>query len=135
MSVVDALLFANEAFYRAFADRDIDSMDGLWSDREPIVCIHPGWDLLTGRDEVMQSWASIIGNPNSPDISCHAAVAHYSGDLGVVVCYEEPDGQFLLATNMFIRDGRLWKMIHHQSGPTQGHPPPDEENRDPERWN
>ena len=135
MSDVDALLFANEAFYRAFADRDRDAMDAIWGDREPIVCIHPGWDLLSGRDEVMQSWAAIMGNPNSPDIGCHATVAHSKGDVGVVICYEELDGQFLLATNMFVRDGRLWKLIHHQSGPTEGRPPPPEETQGPERWN
>ena len=27
----EAVLFANEAFYRAFADRDIDAMDALWA--------------------------------------------------------------------------------------------------------
>ena len=135
MSDIDALLFANEAFYRAFADRDAQAMDAVWGEREPIVCMHPGWDLLTGREAVMRSWAAIIANPRSPDIGCHAAVAHAKGDLGVVICYEELEDQFLLATNMFLRDGRLWKMIHHQSGPTQGRPPPEEDAPEPERWN
>ena len=122
MSDIDVLLFANEAFYRAFADRDADAMEAIWAEREPIVCLHPGWDLLTGREAVLQSWAAIINNPNSPDITCHAAVAHTEGDIGVVVCYEELGGQFLLATNIFIHEGSLWKMIHHHSGPTQGRP-------------
>ena len=29
----DAVLFSNEAFYRAFADRDFAAMDALWSRR------------------------------------------------------------------------------------------------------
>jgi len=40
---IQAALFANEAFYRAFADRDIDAMDALWARGEPVLCIHPGW--------------------------------------------------------------------------------------------
>ena len=39
----DAVLFTNEAFYRAFADRDLAAMDGLWSRHGSVTCIHPGW--------------------------------------------------------------------------------------------
>ena len=134
MAEIDALLFANEAFYRAFADRDGAAMDEVWGHREPIACIHPGWDLLTGREAVMRSWAAIIANPDSPAITCRAALARVEGGVGAVVCYEELDGQFLLATNVFVRDGRLWKMVHHQSGPTRGRPP-EEDPPDPGRWN
>ncbi len=135
MADIDALLFANEAFYRAFADRDRAAMEDAWATREPIVCIHPGWDLLTGREAVMRSWAAIIANPNSPDIRCHSAVAHVRGEVGLVVCYEELEGGFLLATNIFIRQGRLWKMIHHQSGPTRGRAPPGDAKPEPGRLN
>ena len=40
------------------------------------------------------------------------------GDVGIVICFEQIEDQFLIATNMFVREGRIWKMIHHQSGPT-----------------
>ena len=122
MSEVDALLFANEAFYRAFADRDYPAMAAVWAETEPVVCVHPGWDVLAGRDGVLRSWAAILGNPDSPDIRCHEAVAHVLGEVAMVVCYEEIDGQYLIATNVFLREGRIWKMIHHQSGPTSGRP-------------
>jgi ketosteroid isomerase-like protein len=135
VSEIDALLFANEAFYRAFADRDVKAMEAAWSEREPIVCIHPGWDVLTGREAVLQSWAAIIANPNSPDIKCHDAVAFVQGDVGVVVCYEELEGQFLIATNLFVHEGRIWKIMHHQSGPTAGQPATEEGEEDPERIN
>ncbi len=38
----DAVLFANEAFYRAFVDRDLATMEQVWSRRDSVVCIHPG---------------------------------------------------------------------------------------------
>lgn len=135
MSEIDALLFANEAFYRAFADRDAEAMDAIWGQREPILCAHPGWDLLTGREAVMRSWAAIVANPNSPDISCHAAVAYANGETGVVVCYESLEGQFLLATNLFVREGSIWKIVHHHSGPTQGRPPAEEPQAEPGSMN
>ena len=49
----EALLFANEAFYLAFADRDMEAMETTWSATTPVACIHPGWGVLTGRDEVL----------------------------------------------------------------------------------
>ena len=42
--------FANEAFYLAFASKDMDAMTNVWSARDGIVCLHPGWPLLAGRE-------------------------------------------------------------------------------------
>jgi hypothetical protein len=125
MSERDALLFANEAFYQAFNDRDLKAMDATWSRGAPCVCIHPGWGALSGRDDVMRSWAAIIANPDSPRIRCHNATGYIYGSVGFVVCFEELDGQFLIATNVFVHEGSLWKMVHHQAGPTSEAPRPE----------
>ena len=37
--------------------------------------------------------------------------------MGLVICYERIGQDFLLATNVFIRSGDGWLMVHHQSGP------------------
>ncbi len=133
----EALLFANEAFYLAFADRDMAAMEDAWSATASVACIHPGWGVLTGRDEVLESWAAIIANPDSPDIRVHAPEPHLYGDVGFVVCYEEIAGQYLIATNIFVRDGSVWHMVHHQAGPTAAVPDPDEEGEEsaPDRLN
>ncbi len=133
----EALLFANEAFYRAFADRDMAAMEEVWSETAPVACIHPGWGPLSGRDDVLESWAAIIGNPDSPDIGVLAPAAHLYGDVGFVVCYEEIAGQYLIATNVFVRDGSVWRMVHHQAGPTAAVPDPEEEGEEsaPDRLN
>ena len=49
----DAVLFANEAFYRAFADRDIAAMEETWASEAPVACIHPGWSPVIGRERVL----------------------------------------------------------------------------------
>ena len=135
MSERTALLFANEAFYRAFADRDMAAMAELWSERTPVACIHPGWGVLEGRDKVLDSWAAILANPDSPAITCHDATAIVLGDSGFVICYELIDGQFLIATNVFVREGRLWKMVHHQGGPTSVRPQVEQDQPAPDRIN
>ncbi len=123
MSDADAVLFANEAFYLAFATRDFDAMAAVWSDDEPVSCIHPGWRALTGRAAVLQSWRGILGNPASPPVSCRNAEAHMLGETAVVLCYEELAGNLLVATNVFRRDGNAWRMVHHQAGPCHEAPP------------
>ena len=118
MSDRESLLFANEAFYRAFADKDMDAMADLWSDDHPVSCIHPGWGPLVDRAEVISSWAAILGAPGEIGIRFLNPTAQLFGDLGIVICFERLQGGTLVATNIFIRQGRLWKMIHHQGAPT-----------------
>ena len=52
MSELDAVLFANEAFYRAFADREMPAMVDLWATEAPVSCIHPGHEPLLEYDEI-----------------------------------------------------------------------------------
>ncbi|MFM8681542.1 MAG: nuclear transport factor 2 family protein [Alphaproteobacteria bacterium] len=121
----EAVLFANEAFYRAFCDRDIEAMDRAWGRVEPVLCIHPGWPPLNGRDAVMASWTRILVNPQAPRIACVAPRAFVWGDTAMVVCHEDIQGQALVATNLFRREKDGWKLVHHQASPAPGLPEPD----------
>ena len=121
MSDRDAVLFANEAFYLCFAAGDTDGMEALWAEEAPVTCIHPGWESLSGRKVVMDSWRSIM-NAGAPSIRCREPEVSLYGDAAMVVCYEEMESGFLIATNVFVREGGSWRMVHHQAGPTRGKP-------------
>ena len=114
----EAILFANDAFYGAFAQGDLAAMEALWASAAPVAVIHPGWQALTGRKHVMESWRAILEGPSLPEITCHGARAHICGDVAYVLCYERVGGGFLVATNLFTREDGAWRMIHHQAGPT-----------------
>ncbi len=129
MSDEITVLFANEAFYAAFAGRDMEVMAEMWAEEAPITCVHPGWKALFGRAEVLESWSAILANPDSPDVDFHNARAVLHGNIGIVICVEQVENTFLAATNIFVREKGDWKMIHHQSGPGQ---PPDEADEDEE---
>ena len=124
MSDIDAVLFANEVFYVSFASGDVDAMDELWSSQAPISCIHPGWESLRGREDVVESWRSIIRG-GAPAIRCREPEVFLYGNTATVLCYEEVEGDFLIATNVFVREATAWKMVHHQAGPTRGKPQDD----------
>ena len=128
MSEHAAVLFANDAFYLAFANQDLEAMEGIWAREIPLTCIHPGWDPLSGREEVMESWESILNNPTATHITCKNPTVRVFGEFACVICHEVLDQGFLVATNLFVQEDGQWKMIHHQAGTA---PPPEEEESEP----
>ncbi|HEX4193286.1 MAG TPA: nuclear transport factor 2 family protein [Stellaceae bacterium] len=114
---IDAVLNVNLDFYRAFNERSLKTMEALWAKRATVLCIHPGWTAVTGRESVLQSWRAILANPDSPRVMCHDDRAFLYGDIAIVQCEEELDSGHLVATNMFVREDGDWKMIHHQASP------------------
>jgi len=132
----NAVLFANAAFYAAFAGRDVDAMDKVWAKDKPISCTHPGWQPLIGRAEVMASWRSILTAPSAPNIACRAERAVIHGDMAIVTCIEQisdekGESEYLTATNIFARAGHIWLLLHHQAGPVNIDPGTLEEEEPP----
>ncbi|MSO99016.1 MAG: DUF4440 domain-containing protein [Rhodospirillaceae bacterium] len=132
MSDRDAILFANGAFYLAFTNRDLEAMAEVWSVHKSVSCVHPGWSILYGLDHVMRSWQGILRNPNAPKVKVHNERVEVLGDSAIVTCVEELKGQqFLAATNIFVREGSAWRLVHHQAGPANVDPqslgPPEDE--------
>jgi len=118
----DAVLFANTAFYAAFASRDVAAMDRVWAKDRTVTCAHPGRPAIQGRKAVMESWRAILSNPHQPQAECCAEQAAIYGDTAVVTCIERLDDQYLAATNVFVKTGPVWSMVHHQAGPANVDP-------------
>jgi ketosteroid isomerase-like protein len=111
------ILEANEAFYSAFNRKDAEAMEAVWSSRDDVSCLHPGWNVLRGRDAVLDSWRSILSNPQQPRIVVGGAEVTLLGDVAFVVCREMVAGSPLVATNIYALEDGAWKLVHHQSGP------------------
>ncbi|MEN0061057.1 MAG: nuclear transport factor 2 family protein [Myxococcota bacterium] len=124
MSTDEEVLATNLAFYAAFTDRDYDAMADVWASEADVACLHPGWPLLEGRDEVLDSWARILSNPSSPDVRCLNAKVRRVGEFAWVTCLEVLEDVQLAATNLFVREPAGWRMVHHQASPLPGRPPP-----------
>lgn len=117
----EEVLFANEAFYQAFADGDVAAMAALWAEELPIACLHPGAEPVSGREAVMASWQAVLREP--PPVACRGPKVYETGPDGAfVICWEEVGGGFLIATNIFARERGQWRMVHHQAGPIRGRP-------------
>ncbi len=116
MGEEEAALFANDRFYTAFCAHDFEAMDELWASTG-LICVHPGWQPLHGREEVMASWQAILGEETAPQVRCRLPRATIHGDTAFVICIEDLGESFLCATNVFTREGTEWRMIHHHAGP------------------
>ncbi|MBM3599617.1 MAG: nuclear transport factor 2 family protein [Alphaproteobacteria bacterium] len=112
-----AVLAANREFYRAFAAADLAGMDAVWANAASVTCVHPGWDALSGRGQVMESWRAILLGPAPPPIRCDGETAYVHGDTAYVICHEVIERNRLVAINLFARLGGAWKMVHHQASP------------------
>lgn len=112
------VLDANDAFYRAFAAHDATAMAALWAEDHPVACIHPGSDVLTGRDAVLASWRAVLVPGGAPILSCAQAESHVLGDVALVTCHEVlRAGGRLAATNVWVRERGGWRLAHHQATP------------------
>ena len=114
---VEVILQANEDYYQAFAVGNYQGMDEVWASDHEISIIHPGWSPLHGREDVMNSWRSILSGQGESLIKCRNAVAYIMGEAALVICTEHLPEVELVASNFFVRENGGWKMVHHQAGP------------------
>ncbi len=109
------VIAANRAFYAAFRAGDYGRLEALWAQRSPLLCTHPSWPALHGREAVLQSWRDILdGGP--PPIECLEPRVTWVGELALLTCLEQIDQNLLAATNIFVREDDEWRLIHHHAG-------------------
>lgn len=116
MTDKDSILAGNAAFYEAFAAADLARMSAIWAD-DGISCIHPGWPVLVGRQAVLESYRTILSNPNQDQIEHRNVTMMISESEGRVFCVEIVGGMALAATNWFKRIDGTWRLVHHQASP------------------
>lgn len=115
------VLFCNERFYAAFADGDFPAMAALWGEEGSLCCLHPGWEPLHDRTQILASWQAILQTP--PDIRCADPNVLSLGPQGAaVICWEVIGGDPIIATNLFRQEAGGWRIVHHQAGPARGGP-------------
>jgi ketosteroid isomerase-like protein len=139
---------ANTAFYEAVERGDFEEVASLWlspsdlgidetyhdpADAGVISCVHPGWPVLTGRGEVLRSYALIMANTDYIQFFLTDVHISVTGDTAVVTCSEnilsggpaprDGDelgplvGQVVSATNVFRRTSSGWKLWSHHASP------------------
>lgn len=118
-----AIRLANERFYRALTDLDLEAMDAVWAHEEGTRCIHPGWELIEGWEVIRESWTAIFSNPASLVVEPSDVKVRLEGAMAWVSCLETITSSgtaagvtLARATNLFVKRAEGWKMVlHHAS--------------------
>ena len=115
----------NLEFYRAVEGASIERMDQIWLQEAWVKCVHPGWDIIAGWQNVRDSWVRIFESGQKMRISPTDVKVTTSEGFAWVTCTENItvfaensfDSVQAVATNLFtLRDDR-WLMIHHHASP------------------
>lgn len=125
MTDEDKVLAANRRFYAALETLDLDAMDALWLHEEWVGCVHPGWELLTGWEEVRSSWERIFENTRRMQVGVSNVAVCIEGGTAWVNCVEQVTSSFdagfstawVQATNIYCRRNGEWFLVHHHASP------------------
>jgi len=134
MAIEDSAITANENFYKAFNARDLSAMKEIWSSRQNVTCVHPGWSPLNGFEPIINSWQGIFKNSGNMDIQVSDINIVTSNDLAWVSCVENlytiaSNGVLtskVFSTNLFELNKGKWKMIAHHASSMPSTPESDE---------
>lgn len=114
---------ANRAFYEALQSLDLHRMEAVWLQEDWVRCLHPGWELLLGWEEVHKSWKAIFASTRQMLISISRPLVHMLGHTAWVSCLEDvttaqADGissALIEATNIFVRHRGRWLLVHRHT--------------------
>ena len=128
----EEVLAANRTFYVALHSLDMTLMAQVWLHEDWVKCLHPGWDLLMGWDEVRGSWEGIFHSTDQMMMSITRPLVHVAGDVAWISCLENVttasqndfSSALVEATNIFQRRQGRWFLVHHHCTPLAG-PSPD----------
>lgn len=118
------LVELNNKFYRALETGDISLMEDVWLTDDNVKCVHPGWPLITGWDEIKESWEKIFDSGEVSDVEINDTFVEVSDSSAWINCIEKLShvigGQVIITmaqtTNIFeLRDSRWYMVLHHAS--------------------
>jgi hypothetical protein len=134
MGAEDAVLETNRRFYQALTELNLEAMASVWLEEPWVRCIHPGWPMLSGWHDVMESWRRIFENTVEHRVCPGDVSVRLFGDLAWVACVERinvssPAGDrfsFAQGTNLFLNTESGWRMVLHHASflPVEGSPEP-----------
>ncbi|WAL60440.1 nuclear transport factor 2 family protein [Thermocoleostomius sinensis] len=135
MSDNQAVLAANQAFYRAFEQKNLEALSAIWLKGDNSVCIHPGRPPLKGWERISTSWDEIFKNTDSIQLTTETIAAGVSGNIAYVVLLEKLSqviqGRSVdvqsIATNVFARTPEAWRLVHRHGSPILPMMPPNQQ--------
>lgn len=114
---------AQDAFYLAFEQNDLNAMMQVWDESADVLCVHPMAQALHGRDAVAIGWHEIFQGGAGMRFTIETLERYTMQDLVVFIVNEhiaissgKPVAP-MVATNIYRQSAEGWRMVMHQAGP------------------
>lgn len=112
-------------FYEAMQKGDIEQLMSCWADEDDIVCIHPGGARIVGAGAIRAAFDTLFTQGGSisirPDgirrVDSMASAVHSVLERVEVMSEEGPVQAFVLATNVYHKTPRGWRLVMHHASP------------------
>ena len=133
VSAEQAVMDANHRFYQALSDLDTEAMERIWLHEPWVCCVHPGWQMLSGWDDVLESWRQIFSHTVSHRVEPSDVTVRLFGEMAWVLCLErisrrieaENTVSFAQGTNLFVLTRSGWRMVLHHASVVPFEMPPE----------
>ena len=96
----------------------------VWSDEDDSYCVHPGGARISGIEDIRESWRQIFDGGQELRFSLRDQQLIHTMMLAVHSVYEyvsvtgeSRTRQPMIATNVYQRTGRGWRMVAHHAAP------------------
>lgn len=112
-------------FYEALQLGDIEKLMAVWADDDDIACAHPGGSRMHGPASIRVFFEALFaqGGVAVHPVSVRrtpcggtAAVHHVLQSVAVQTA-RGPDSACVLATNVYVRTARGWRLLVHHASP------------------
>ncbi len=103
---------------------DLDAMMAVWADDDEVYCVHPQGPRITGVAQVRESWRQIFAAAQSLRFQVRQQhllqammVSVHSVYEQITLADETRARSCILATNIYMRTERGWRMMAHHASP------------------
>ncbi|MDO4904349.1 MAG: DUF3225 domain-containing protein [Lautropia sp.] len=115
---------AQNTFYQALADADIEALMSVWVNDDAVLCILPSGERLVGQDAIRETHEDVF-TQGPVRVSYQELQSFETGTVSVHHVLEQfeieghpelPNKFLAYATNVFLRTPGGWQlMLHHSS--------------------
>lgn len=120
---------AEDAYYDALEEGDLQALLGVWAETDEVCCLLPMHPLAQGRTAVRDAFTRLFARGQGVALSVKHLGWIDAGEIAIHLVEESPQQpapggpppMAVYGTNIYRRAADGWRLIAHQNAPT---PPP-----------
>jgi len=121
---------AEDAYYDAIDEKDLEAMMSVWADSDDILCLLPMMPAQRGTASIRKIWEPLMEGAIQLDMQIRHLAWLEAGDLAIHLVEEHVQApgmesfQIVYATNTYHKGSDGWRILMHQNSPTPPQPEP-----------